>query len=89
MDFNVAEGNGRGAKNKIKQITEFWTGRQLLISRSQLKNRQEFTFKRFSTLEKKITFLHSLKIQHGTMRFKALHVVGKVCSGREYISIFF
>jgi len=70
------------------QITQFWTGRQLLISRSLFKNRQEFTSNRFSSLEKKITLFHWLKIQHGTMRFIALHVVGKISFGREYISEF-
>jgi hypothetical protein len=89
IDFNVPEGKGRSAKNKIRQITGFWTGKQLLISRSLFKNRQEFAFDRFSSLEKKITLFHSLKIQHGTMRFIALHVVVKVSSGRERISVFF
>jgi hypothetical protein len=69
-------------KIKIRQITEFWKSRQLLISRPYFKNRQEYTFKRFSGLEKEVAVFHSFKIQHWTMRFKALHVVGKVSSGR-------
>jgi len=30
IDFNVPEGKGSGAKNKIRQIKEFWAGSQLL-----------------------------------------------------------
>jgi len=89
IDFNVPEGKGRSAKNKIRQITGFWTGRQLLISRSLFKNRQEFTLNRFSSLEKKLTLFHCLKIQHGKMRFIAFYVVVKVSSVRERISVFF
>jgi len=89
IEFNVPEGNGRGAKNKNRQITGLWTGRQLLISRSQSENRQEITFNTFNSSDKKTTPFHALKIQHGTMPFKDHHLVRKISSGRKYISIFF
>jgi len=40
---------------------------------------------RHSSTEEKITLFYSLKIQHREISFKALHVVGKVYSAREYI----
>jgi len=39
-------------RNKNKEITEFWRGRQCLISRPHFKNRQEFICKTFNSLEK-------------------------------------
>jgi len=70
-------------KTRNGQITEFWTDRQWLISRPKFKNRLQFTFNRFSSLKKKITFFHFLKDKHGTMLLKALHVVGAVSSVGE------
>ena len=52
VKFSDLDGNGRGAKDKKIQLAEFLTGRQCLISRPQFKNRQEFTFTRFGSLEK-------------------------------------
>jgi len=65
IEFNVSEGKGRGAENKTRQITEFGKGRESLNSRSQFKNRQEFTFNRFSSLDKKMTSFHTLKSSMG------------------------
>ena len=58
------------ARYKIRQITEFWTGRQLLISRSLFKNRREFTFNIFSSLETKKGTFTPLKPSMGQCRSK-------------------
>ena len=76
------------SRKKIRQNDWPLDRQPVTISRSQFKNWQEFTFNRCSSLEKKSTVYQSLKIRHEKMRIKAHHVVGKITSGREYISMF-
>ena len=52
IGFIIREGSEWCAKDKNRQITEFWRGRQCLISRPHFKNGGEFLCNTFSSLQK-------------------------------------